>query len=71
MRCPINRTTCTLILGLISLGLALWGGMHLQHLIDGKGNCYRHIGETVALLVLALLVFLTHLGMLVRRSPRE
>ena len=49
----LQRTS--LILGLISLVLALWGGMHLQHLVDDAGN--RHIGETVIALVLALLVF--------------
>jgi len=45
----------SLILGLISLALALWGGVHLQHLIDDEGN--RHAGETVVALVIALLVF--------------
>ena len=49
----LHRTS--LILGLISLVLALWGGMHLQHLLDDAGN--RHAGETVVALVLALLVF--------------
>ena len=49
----LKRTS--LILGLISLGLALWGGIHIQHLIDDQGN--RYLGETVVLLVLALLVF--------------
>ena len=44
-----------LFLGLISLLLALWSGMHLQHLLDDAGN--RHLGETVVALVLALLVF--------------
>ena len=44
-----------LILGLISLGLALLGGMHLQHLLDDAGG--RHAGETVVILVLAFLVF--------------
>ena len=51
----LHRTS--LILGLISLGLALWGGIHLQHLLDDAGN--RHAGETVVALVIALLVFLT------------
>ena len=49
----LRRTS--LILGIISLGLALWGGMHLQHLIDDAGN--RHAGETVVTLVIELLVF--------------
>ena len=52
-RSILERTS--LILGLISLVLALWGGMHLQHLVDDAGN--RHVGETVVALVLALLVF--------------
>ena len=42
-------------LGLISLGLALWGGIHLQHLLDDGGG--RHVGETVVLIVLALGLF--------------
>ena len=50
----LHRTS--LILGLISLGLALWGGIHLQHLLDDAGN--RHAGETVVALVIALLVFI-------------
>jgi len=49
----LHRTN--LILGLISLVLALWGGVHLQHLLDDGG--IRHVGETVVALVLALLVF--------------
>ncbi len=49
----LHRTS--LILGLISLVLALWGGTHLQHLLDDAGN--RHVGETVVALVIALLVF--------------
>ncbi len=53
LRDVLHRTN--LILGLISLGLALWGGMHLQHLLDDAGS--RHIGETVVALVLAVLVF--------------
>ncbi len=52
-RNQLHRTS--LILGLISLGVALWGGLHLQHLIDDAGN--RHAGETVVALVIALLVF--------------
>ena len=49
----LHRTN--LILGLLSLALALLGGMHLQHLLDDAGS--RHSGEAVVLLVLALLVF--------------
>ena len=52
-RNALKRTN--LILGIISLGLALWGGTHLQHLIDDAGG--RHVGETVAALALALAVF--------------
>ena len=39
-------------LGLISLVVALLGGIHLQHLIEDGGG--RHLGETVVLIVLAL-----------------
>ena len=53
LRNVLYRTS--LILGLISLALAVWGGVHLQHLIDDEGN--RHVGETVVALVIALLVF--------------
>lgn len=53
LRTVLRRTN--LVLGLISLVLALWGGMHLQHLIDDAGG--RHAGETVVVMVLALLVF--------------
>ena len=49
----LHRTS--LILGLMSLLLALWAGVHLQHLLDDEGN--RHAGETVVALVIALLVF--------------
>ncbi len=49
----LHRTN--LILGIISLGLALWGGVHLQHLIDDLGS--RHAGEAVVAVVLSLLVF--------------
>ena len=44
----------SLILGLASLGLSFWGGIHLQHLLDDEGN--RHAGETVVMLVIALLL---------------
>ena len=51
----------SLTLGLISLTLALWGGIHLQHLIEidsGLANGGgRHLGETVVLIVLALGLF--------------
>ncbi len=49
----LHRTN--LILGIISLGLALWGGVHLQHLIDDLGS--RHAGEAVVAIVLSLLLF--------------
>ena len=45
----------SLALGLISLTLALWGGIHLQHLINNGGG--RHLGETVVFIVLALGLF--------------
>ena len=44
-----------LVLGLMSLVVAILGGMHLQHLVDDGGG--RHLGETVVLLVLALGLF--------------
>ena len=53
LRNVLRRTS--LILGLVSLGLALLGGIHLQHLLDDAGN--RHAGETVVALAIALLVF--------------
>ena len=45
----------SLALGLISLTVALWGGTHLQHLIDNGGG--RHLGETVVLIVISLGLF--------------
>ena len=45
----------SLALGLISLLVALWAGIHLQHLINNGG--VRHLGETVLLIVLALGLF--------------
>ena len=45
----------SLALGLISLTLALWGGIHLQHLINNGGG--RHLGETVVFILLALGLF--------------
>ena len=52
-RIILQRTS--LFLGLASLVLALWSGMHLQHLLDNEGN--RHAGETVIAIVLTLLLF--------------
>ena len=64
-RVLLQRTS--LILGLIALALALWGGTHVQHLLDGGGG--RHAGETLVAMVLALLVFAASwYG--VRSSPR-
>jgi hypothetical protein len=45
----------SLALGLISLAVALLGGIHLQHLINNGGG--RHLGEAVVLIVLALGLF--------------
>ena len=45
----------SLVLGLISLMVALLGGIHLQHLINNGGG--RHLGEAVILIVLALGLF--------------
>lgn len=44
-----------LLLGLISLVLAVWAGTHLQHLLDNGGS--RHAGETLVAILLTLLVF--------------
>ncbi|NQW24148.1 MAG: hypothetical protein HQ475_11960 [SAR202 cluster bacterium] len=52
-RNALQRTS--LFLGLASLVLALWSGMHLQHLLDDGGS--RHAGETIVAIVLTLLVF--------------
>ena len=49
----LHRTN--LVVGLISLALALWAGMHIQHLVDDAGS--RHSGEAIVALALALLVF--------------
>ena len=53
LRIFLQRTS--LLLGLVSLGLALWSGTHLQHLLDNGGG--RHAGEFVVAIVLALVVF--------------
>ena len=45
----------SLVLGLISLALAILAGMHLQHLVDDGGG--RHLGEVVVFLILALVLF--------------
>jgi hypothetical protein len=58
-----NRTLLltSLALGLISLMVALLGGIHLQHITDNGGvsahGSGRHLGETVVLIVLALGLF--------------
>ena len=58
-----NRTLrlTSLALGLISLMVALLGGIHLQHIIDNGGasahGSGRHLGETVVFIVLALGLF--------------
>ena len=51
--CILRLTS--LALGLISLTVALLGGIHLQHLINNGGG--RHLGETVVLIVLAFGLF--------------
>ena len=53
LRVLLQRTS--LILGLISLGLALLSGVHVQHLLDNGGG--RHAGEFLVAIVLALVVF--------------
>ena len=45
----------SLVLGLMSLAVAILGGMHLQHLVDDGGG--RHLGEVVVLIILALGLF--------------
>ena len=40
------------ITGPVSLALALWGGTHLQHLLDDGGG--RHLGEVLVFVILAL-----------------
>ena len=45
----------SLVLGLMSLAVAILAGMHLQHLVDDGGS--RHLGETIVLIVLALGLF--------------
>ena len=45
----------SLVLGLMSLAVAILAGMHLQHLVDDGGG--RHLGEVVILLILALGLF--------------
>ena len=49
----LRRTS--LPLGLISIVLAIWAGMHAQHLLDNGGS--RHIGETLVAILLAVAVF--------------
>jgi hypothetical protein len=45
----------SLALGLISLTVALLGGLHLQHFINDGGA--RHLGETLVLIIMALGLF--------------
>ena len=45
----------SLALGLMSLAVAILGGMHLQHLVNDGGG--RHLGEAVVLIVLAFGLF--------------
>ena len=51
----------SLALGLISLMVAVLGGVHLQHIIDSGGlsahGSGRHLGETLVLIALALGLF--------------
>ena len=49
----LRRTS--LLLGLISIALAVWAGMHAQHLLDNGGS--RHAVETLVTVLLALAVF--------------
>ena len=45
----------SLVLGLMSLTVALLAGIHLQHLIDDGAG--RHLGEAIILIILALGLF--------------
>ena len=45
----------SLLLGLLSIVLAIVAGTHVQHLLDNAGN--RHAGETLITIVLALVAF--------------
>ena len=45
----------SLVLGLISLAVAILAGIHLQHLVHDGGG--RHLGEVVVLIILALVLF--------------
>ncbi len=45
----------SLVLGLVALALTLWGGTHIQHLINDEGS--RHVGETAFALALGLIAF--------------
>lgn len=49
----LQRTS--LVLGVISLLLALWSGTHAQHFLDNGGG--RHAGEFAVAVVLTVLVF--------------
>ncbi len=56
----LRRTS--LVTGLISLVLAVWMGMHLQHLLDlgsgpHTGGVAQHMGESVVAGVLTLVFF--------------
>lgn len=53
LRQILRRTS--LLLGLISIVLALWAGTHLQHILDDGGG--RHVGEASVFIIVALLVF--------------
>ena len=66
-RDTLNRTI--LIQGFLALVFSVLGGMHLQHLIDDKGN--RHLGETAVLLALAFLEFTVCLYAARRATRRE
>ena len=45
----------SLVLGRISLAMAILAGMHLQHLIDSGHS--RHLGEVIVLIIVALVLF--------------
>lgn len=51
----MNETRARIV-SLIAVAIALWAGIHAGHAIDDP--TMRHVGEAVALLLLAVLVML-------------
>jgi hypothetical protein len=51
----LTHAPLLVLAGLLSLGAALWAGIHLQHVIEDGGG--SHVGEFVVLFLLALALF--------------